>query len=92
MTSAMQSRIIRQANTYAASDNIMHGTTHGVKGIDSGKVRHTLPQADCGLSSMSGVRSALIPWASSSALPQVQLAQAFLVAPMLQSPTAAQHS
>jgi len=38
---------------------------------------------------MSAVRLAFIPMASSSALPQVQLAHAFLVAPVLQSPTAA---
>ena len=38
---------------------------------------------------MSAVRLALIPMASSSARPQEQLAHAFLVAPVLQSPTAA---
>ncbi len=59
--------------------------------VDGQGWRRTLPHADCGFSSISSVRVALMPWASSSALPQVQLAQAFLVAPMLQSPTAVQH-
>lgn len=69
----------------------LHAALHA--SLQAGEVSQgarTEPQADCGLSSMSGVSAALTPAASSSARPHVQFAHAFFAAPASHSPIAAQ--